>query len=627
MRVAPLLVLLLVLALGAVAAAQTPFVSEIVESSASDLGRLSALALDLRGNPHISYHDNTLGDIKYARKAGASWLFEVADDGGGSVVSGSGTLVLDPQGDPHLAYQDVTFGDLKYARKAGGFWTREIADGSANNVGNRSVLVLDGQGNPHLVHYDASLLDLLYTRKSGGVWSSEVVDGSVSDVGQAHSLRLNSRGDPQVCYNDVGTGDLKYAWKLNGVWTIETADGTPNDVGYHCSLALDAQEAPHISYRDGTLGDLIYARKVSGVWLIETVDASANNVGINSSLELDAAGNPCISYRDGTLGDLLFARKTAGAWTIETVDGSPNFLALTAPLCVDGHGNPHVSYYDQSATDLRYAHGAVRILSPAAGSTWAVGSLQSVAWSGRGAVEVLLSVDGGRTFDLLSEDVTEGAVAIRVPHAPSRFAKIRLRRASPFSTSDTDSFFTIDATIALAKFEATRGDGGTRLAWETQPGPEAGIRYRVERATNDATFASIADGLDRGEFLDAGAAPACRYRLIAVNGLGAEYALGETGAAPALAADRDIIAYPNPASGPIEIVYRVPFDREMDLEVYDASGRRVRALVASRQPQGVRSVKWDGRDEAGRDVAAGTYFARLTSGAAFTATQRVTIVR
>jgi len=49
--------------------------------------------------------------------------------------------------------------------------------------------------------------------------------------------------------------------------------------------------------------------------------------------------------------------------------------------------------------------------------------------------------------------------------------------------------------------------------------------------------------------------------------------------------------------------------------------------AASRQPVGVQSVTWDRRDGAGRDVAAGTYFARLTNGEAFRATERVTVIR
>ena len=41
---------------------------------------------------------------------------------------------------------------------------------------------------------------------------------------------------------------------------------------------------------------------------------------------------------------------------------------------------------------------------------------------------------------------------------------------------------------------------------------------------------------------------------------------------------RDIMAFPNPASGPVEILYRVTAERPIELAVYDVSGRRIRAL-------------------------------------------------
>lgn len=47
--------------------------------------------------------------------------------------------------------------------------------------------------------------------------------------------------------------------------------------------------------------------------------------------------------------------------------------------------------------------------------------------------------------------------------------------------------------------------------------------------------------------------------------------------------------------------------------IYDASGRRVRALVSGRFEAGVHDVPWDGRDEAGRRVAAGVYFVKVAT--------------
>ncbi|MFN0150150.1 MAG: FlgD immunoglobulin-like domain containing protein [bacterium] len=103
--------------------------------------------------------------------------------------------------------------------------------------------------------------------------------------------------------------------------------------------------------------------------------------------------------------------------------------------------------------------------------------------------------------------------------------------------------------------------------------------------------------------------------------------LGETRGTPSLAADRDVVAYPNPGSGLIHIVYRVPDDRAIELAVFDVSGRRVRSVASGRFQVGVQTAEWDGRDESGVSVAAGTYFARLTGNGVANATERLTIVR
>jgi flagellar hook assembly protein FlgD len=49
----------------------------------------------------------------------------------------------------------------------------------------------------------------------------------------------------------------------------------------------------------------------------------------------------------------------------------------------------------------------------------------------------------------------------------------------------------------------------------------------------------------------------------------------------------------------------------MRLDIYDANGRRVRQLGSSTRPVGEQTIAWDLRDESGRAVQAGLYFARL----------------
>jgi len=72
-------------------------------------------------------------------------------------------------------------------------------------------------------------------------------------------------------------------------------------------------------------------------------------------------------------------------------------------------------------------------------------------------------------------------------------------------------------------------------------------------------------------------------------------------------------ANPNPFRGATSIRFAIPASgaRSYSLDVYDVTGRLVRNLGAGAIDGGAHSVSWDGRDSAGRSVAAGVYLTRL----------------
>ncbi len=72
--------------------------------------------------------------------------------------------------------------------------------------------------------------------------------------------------------------------------------------------------------------------------------------------------------------------------------------------------------------------------------------------------------------------------------------------------------------------------------------------------------------------------------------------------------------YPNPFSATTTIDYTLHRDVDVRIEVYTLKGRRVKRLLDERQAQGSYSVEWDGRDEAGGRLTAGTYFYLLDIG-------------
>jgi subtilisin family serine protease len=73
-------------------------------------------------------------------------------------------------------------------------------------------------------------------------------------------------------------------------------------------------------------------------------------------------------------------------------------------------------------------------------------------------------------------------------------------------------------------------------------------------------------------------------------------------------------AVPNPFNPMTTVHFSLPATQSARLNVYDVQGRLVRQLLDEVRPAGANQVNWDGRDQSGRGVASGTYFARLVSG-------------
>jgi hypothetical protein len=84
--------------------------------------------------------------------------------------------------------------------------------------------------------------------------------------------------------------------------------------------------------------------------------------------------------------------------------------------------------------------------------------------------------------------------------------------------------------------------------------------------------------------------------------------------------------YPNPFSDRTTLAYVLETPGRVEVSVYDGTGRRVRRLTERVASAGRHEVVWDGRDEAGRALAPGTYFVRLVAGRR-TETQAVLVVR
>jgi hypothetical protein len=68
---------------------------------------------------------------------------------------------------------------------------------------------------------------------------------------------------------------------------------------------------------------------------------------------------------------------------------------------------------------------------------------------------------------------------------------------------------------------------------------------------------------------------------------------------------------PNPAAAGVTLRYTLSRDARVSLAVYDAAGRRVRALTTGVEAAGDHVIGWDRRNEGGHDVGSGLFFTRL----------------
>jgi hypothetical protein len=84
---------------------------------------------------------------------------------------------------------------------------------------------------------------------------------------------------------------------------------------------------------------------------------------------------------------------------------------------------------------------------------------------------------------------------------------------------------------------------------------------------------------------------------------------------------------PNPFNPKTEIHFALAVEAQVELAVFDVSGRRIATLLGGKLPAGQHSEEWNGIDDAGRPVSSGIYFARLATDEGLVDTQKLTLLK
>ena len=353
-----------------------------VDTSSSDTGQYSSVAVDSSGYVHISYYDNTQGYLMYADNVSGSWNTNPLDST--ASVGQYSSIAVDSNGKVHICYYDST-GNLKYATNVSGTWNNSTVVDSAYNTyinystryyqfGTYTSIAIDSNNAIHIAYHQASYqysstpynytYKLKYATNSSGAWITYAVDDIntsynyyANDTGW-DSITVDSNGKVHISYYDSTNGYLKYATSAQSSWSTGILDMRGN-VGQYSAVSADSSGKTYISYYDATNGILKYATDSSGAWTANTVN-NVPNVGQYSSSTLNTNKNANISFYDATNKVLKYATNSAGSWATTTVDSSAD-VGKYSSMTTDSLGKIYVSYYDATNGDLKYATNAAGV--------------------------------------------------------------------------------------------------------------------------------------------------------------------------------------------------------------------------------------------------------------------------
>ena len=238
-----------------------------------------------------------------------------------------------------------------------------------------------------------------------------------------------------------------------------------------------------------------------------------------------------------------------------------------------------------------------------------------------GATEVTFSTitlaDGTSTITLGGNEIGSGTATIIIGAG---------------GTVDTARvIFDVAFPAELSAFAGELKEGSVQLNW-TAVSQTNNAGWRVLRSTDNENFEPVGnivpgagtsnEALDYG-FSDTNLPEDVGKVYYVLEQVDLDGTVTRSGVAEVLLGGRFVdlpsefstMVYPNPFNPATTIAYSLPEAARVSIVVYDAIGQEIRSLARSSETAAGRySIQWDARDNSGRRVASGVYFAHITAG-------------
>ncbi len=367
-----------------------------VSNVGDDVGLFTDIAATSKGEPYISYHDNTNHQLKFAVRSSSGWQVHVVDKPkttkSKEVVGLYTSMVLNTTDAPAIAYlvTGVSAGSGNFKSELR--WA-QATKSSPTTAGDWVISKVETRAMPCRNLCESTEACIVNTDKTStckttstkcssscgtgkaciaGKCVDALDDSKLVELPMASGLfvsALNVSTGPMVVYYDRVGGNLRAALRAGGKWSAVVLKGTAkDDVGAYCSAAADKAGTVHVSYQDFNKGTLHYLQ-LTPPTLKATVSEVIDNgkrttglhlLGADSNLFVDPSGTVRVLYQDQQTVDLLGVRRGgANSWLPNTagdknlgrlVKGGAKGYGYYPDMVLDG-GKVYGSnlYYDSKA--------------------------------------------------------------------------------------------------------------------------------------------------------------------------------------------------------------------------------------------------------------------------------------
>jgi uncharacterized delta-60 repeat protein len=484
-----------------------------------------------------------------------------------------------------LSFNETDYKDwltIKYLPNGDTAWVRRYDESAGDNDETRAVAV-DDSGNVYVTGRsdgcwgNADFLTMKYGPDGATAWKTRY-DGPGNGFDAAQAIGVDGSGNVYVTGSGFGLGtdyDIVTAGYLsNGDVWLRTYNGPGNARDQANSIAVDGAGNIYVagycagSGTDDDFATIKYLPNGDTAW-VRRYNGPGNGEDWANAVAVDGDGNVYVtghSLGDGTDYDyatIKYLPDGDTAW-VRRNNGPGNGQDFANAVAVDGDGNVYVTG-ESSGDGTDYDYATIKYL-PDGDTAW----VRRYNGPGNGQdFAKAVALDGDGNVYVTGESIGDG----------------------------TSFDFTTIKYLA-------NGDSGWVMRYD---GPESDVDEAVAIAVDDSGNVYVTGSTTQG---GKGVEDYCTIKYVQTP----SEVKDETG-------DRERPSefdlsqnYPNPFNPATKIEFTLAKPGFVTLQVYDVLGRKVRTLVSEELSSGYKSVIWDGKNDAGDDVASAVYFYQLKVG-------------